>query len=326
MVDHVPVLLAEVIEVLSPRDGGVYVDGTFGAGGYSRALLEAADCAVIGIDRDPNAIASGQSLVDSYDGRLTLIHGRFGGMADLLEAHGAREVDGVVLDIGVSSMQLDQAARGFSFGREGPLDMRMSQEGPSAAEVVNSADEETLRKILSTYGEEKRARVVAEAIVAAREGQEISTTLELAGVVERALGRRHTDKIHPATRTFQGLRIYVNDELGELVNALVAAEKVLRPSGRLAVVAFHSLEDRIVKRFLAARTGKDRAVSRHAPPAAAGPLPTFEMISRKAIKASEIEIEQNVRARSARLRGAERTEASPWAVSVGTDDFGVRLI
>jgi 16S rRNA (cytosine1402-N4)-methyltransferase len=324
---HVPVLLAEVIEVLAPKDGGIYVDGTFGAGGYSRAILEAADCAVIGIDRDPGAIQNGQDLVDAYGGRLTLLHGRFGDMAELLEQHGAEQVDGVVLDIGVSSMQIDQAERGFSFAKDGPLDMRMSADGASAADVVNTADEQTLRQIFFVYGEEKRSRAIAKAIVAARDEVPFKTTLDLAGLIEKTIGRRPQDKIHPATRVFQSLRIYVNDELGELINALKASEYVLKPNGRMAVVSFHSLEDRIVKRFFALRSGKGKSVSRHAPIAQEGPAASFDLLSRKAIKAGADEIAINVRSRSARLRGVERTGAAPWETNSDlAKDLQARLV
>ncbi|TNE59148.1 MAG: 16S rRNA (cytosine(1402)-N(4))-methyltransferase RsmH [Alphaproteobacteria bacterium] len=326
MTDHIPVLLAEVIDVLAPQNGGIYVDGTFGAGGYSKAILDAADCAVIGIDRDPNAIRDGQALVEAYEGRLTLLHGCFGDMAQLLEAHGAREVDGVVLDIGVSSMQIDQAERGFSFSKPGPLDMRMSQDGQSAADVVNDLDMQTLTRIFQVYGEEKRARAIAKAIVEDRAAKPFETTQDLAGLIERVVGRKAKDRIHPATRAFQGLRIFVNDELGELIKALEAAELVLKPSGRLAVVSFHSLEDRLVKRFLAERTGSARSVSRHAPGPVEGPEPTFEHLTRKALRAGTRELETNIRARSARLRAAVRTEAPAWPQKSDAAALGVRMI
>lgn len=314
--EHIPVMLAEVIDVLNPRDGGVYVDGTFGAGGYSRAILEAADCAVLGIDRDPTAISAGRSLAEEYSGRLTLIQGRFGDMRELLEAHGVREVDGIALDVGVSSMQLDQADRGFSFMTDGPLDMRMSSEGVSAADVVNTMDVRDLRRIISVYGEEKQARRVAEAIVARREEKSFTRTADLAGLVEKTVhvkpgGRR----IHPATRTFQGLRIFVNDELGELARALMAAEYLLRPTGRLAVVSFHSLEDRLVKRFLSERSGKTAHGSRHAPELPQGPDASFDLVTARVRRPEEDETTDNPRARSARLRAAERTAAKAWATT-----------
>ena len=255
---HAPVLLAEVLDVLRPRDGAYYIDGTFGGGGYTCAILEAANCRVLGIDRDPDAIARGHELVARFPGRLALAQGRFSEMEALLARHGETGSDGVVLDLGVSSFQIDDAARGFSFRGDGPLDMRMSKEGPSAAELVNTADEQQLADIIATLGEERHARRVARAIVQARP---FARTSELANVVARALGpaaARHA--IHPATRTFQALRLSVNDELGELERGLEAAERILRPEGRLAVVAFHSLEDRIVKRFLVERLGSCRRV------------------------------------------------------------------
>lgn len=310
---HIPVMLAEVMEVLQPRDGGVYVDGTFGAGGYTRAILEAADCAVLGIDRDPTAIAAGKALEEEFSGRLTLLQGRFGDMRQLLEAGGVHEVDGIALDVGVSSMQLDQAERGFSFMADGPLDMRMSTEGLSAADVVNTMNVEDLRRILNVYGEEKQARRVAEAIVARRNESAIETTSQLADVIEKTVHVKPGGKrIHPATRTFQALRIYVNDELGELARALMGAEYMLRPTGRLAVVSFHSLEDRLVKRFLSERAGRTSQGSRHVPEIAKGPDATFELVTTRVRRPEETEANQNPRARSARLRAAERTAAKPW--------------
>ena len=310
---HIPVMLAEVIEVLSPKDGGLYVDGTFGAGGYSRAILESADCAVLGIDRDPTAIEAGRSMEDEFKGRLTLLPGRFSDMKELIEAHGVKEVDGIALDVGVSSMQLDQAARGFSFMSDGPLDMRMSSQGMSAADVVNTMSVSDLRRIFQIYGEEKQARRVAEAIVAARQKAEITRTSQLAQIIEDTVhvkpgGRR----IHPATRSFQGLRIFVNDELGELAKALMASEHLLKPTGRLAVVSFHSLEDRLVKRFLAERAGRTARGSRYVPEAPKADEPTFDLITSKVRRPEDAEAEINPRARSARLRGAVRTQASPW--------------
>jgi 16S rRNA (cytosine1402-N4)-methyltransferase len=308
-VPHVPVMLADVLDVLKPRDGGIYVDGTFGAGGYTRAILGAADCAVLAIDRDPNAILRGRALATEFAGRLTLIEGRFGDMERLVHALGHESVDGVVLDIGVSSMQIDEAERGFSFQKDGPLDMRMGGEGPSAADVVNGYDESELARIIAVYGEEKRARAVARAIVKAREEAEFHRTLELAEIVTRVIGRRPQDKIHPATRTFQALRIFVNDELGELARGLSAAETLLGEGGRLAVVTFHSLEDRIVKRFLTERTGRAGRPNRYMP-AAEETAPSFEEIDHKARKASDDEVEVNARARSAKLRAAIRTSAA----------------
>ncbi|MCB2106822.1 MAG: 16S rRNA (cytosine(1402)-N(4))-methyltransferase RsmH, partial [Rhodobacteraceae bacterium] len=242
-VPHIPVLLREVVEALAPRENAVYVDGTFGAGGYSRALLEAAPCIVWAIDRDPEALAKGRVLAESFEDRLHLISGRFGDMAELMAEQGVRHVDGIALDIGVSSMQIDDRARGFSFLRDGPLDMRMEREGRSAADVVNTMSEKELAEIILTYGEERHARRVARAIVAARQHRPFSRTLHLADVI-RAEVPRSNDGIDPATRTFQALRIFVNDELGELERGLRAAEVLLKPGGRLAVVSFHSLEDR----------------------------------------------------------------------------------
>lgn len=308
---HVPVLLTEVIEALKPRDGGVYVDGTFGAGGYTRAILQAADCTVIGIDRDPEARARADALAQEFPGRFALVAGRFGDMADLLPARGhAAPVDGVALDIGVSSMQIDEAERGFSFAKDGPLDMRMERAGRSAADLVNEADEAELADIIHFYGEERHARRVARAIVEARREKPFERTLELAEVVRRVV-RKGKDQIDPATRTFQGLRIAVNDELGELERGLAGAERLLAPGGRLAVVTFHSLEDRVVKRFIRERSGRTGGVSRHVPvdAAATGPAATFLDVSRKAIAPGPEECRANPRARSAKLRVAERTDA-----------------
>ena len=304
---HVPVLLAEVIEALALRDGGNYVDGTFGGGGYTRAMLDAAKCRVLGIDRDPDAIARGGKLAAKYNGRLTLAQGRFSELDVLLERAGETGSDGVVLDLGVSSFQIDQAERGFSFREDGPLDMRMSKEGPSAADVVNTADEQTLSNILSHLGEERHARRVARAIIAARP---ITRTGELAEIVSQALGpAAKRFAMHPATRTFQALRIHVNDELGELERGLEAAERALRPKGRLAVVSFHSLEDRIVKKFLAAREPRADHGSRHAPMPVRKHAATFRLIETRAKKPTESEIAINPRARSARLRVGERLAA-----------------
>lgn len=304
---HKPVLLREVLEILKPRDGGIYVDGTFGRGGYSRALLEAADCTVYAIDRDPAAIEAGAQLAADHAGRLVLIEGAFGSMDSLLGAEGIRLVDGIALDLGVSSPQLDEAARGFSFQQDGPLDMRMGATGATAAEVINSLEERELADILYRYGEERKARQVARAIVAARREQPIERTLALAEIVRRTV-KQGKDKIDPATRTFQGLRIYVNDELGELERGLRAAEKLLAPGGRLAVVSFHSLEDRIVKTFLRDRSRQRPQGSRHLPMVETRDSATFDLISRSALKPGEEEARSNPRARSARLRGAERID------------------
>ncbi|MCB8821359.1 16S rRNA (cytosine(1402)-N(4))-methyltransferase RsmH [Microvirga rosea] len=304
---HVPVLLEEVCTALDAKQGGTYVDGTFGAGGYTRAILDADPRnSVIGIDRDPDAIAGGAGLVAWAKQRLTLVHGRFGQLDDIARAEGHESIDGVVLDIGVSSMQLDEVERGFSFRGSGPLDMRMERAGPSAADLVNEASEAELADIFYHYGEERRARAVARAIVEARRRETFETTKQLADLVA-SLIRQEPSGIHPATRVFQGLRIAVNDELGELVRALHAAERILRPGGRLVVVTFHSLEDRIVKQFFAVRTGRSPSGSRHLPGLVA-PKPTFETITRGPVTPGEEEIARNPRARSAKLRGGLRTE------------------
>ena len=303
---HIPVLIEEVISGLAIDPGDTIVDGTFGAGGYTRALLGAGAGRVYGFDRDPQAIEQGPSLVP--DLRLELIHERFSQIDGALAARGALPVDGVVLDIGVSSMQLDQANRGFSFSKDGPLDMRMSQSGTTAAEFVNHADEAEIARVIKAYGEEPRARSVARAIVAARP---LTRTAELAAVVRKALGHHAGMKSDPATRTFQAIRIHLNAELDELGDGLRAAERSLRSGGRLAVVTFHSLEDRIVKRFLKERSGSLPAGSRHRPLAAAGPPPTFTHIA-KPVSPSDAELARNPRARSARLRTAVRTDAPAW--------------
>ena len=303
---HIPVLMREVVDALQPRDGGRYVDGTFGAGGYTTAMLDRADCQVIAIDRDPDAIGAGRALAERYAPRLRLIEGRFGDMADLLSAEGVDDVDGVALDLGVSSMQFDQADRGFSFRASGPLDMRMEKNGPSAADLVNDADEAELADIIFRYGEERRSRRVARAIVEARKHKRIETTGELAEIVRRAVGPQGRDESDPATRTFQALRIAVNDELGELERGLAAAEQVLAPGGRLAVVSFHSLEDRAVKEFVRARAGRTPGPSRHAPPRADAEAAKLRDLTRKPVLPSAAEIAANPRARSARLRVAEK--------------------
>jgi 16S rRNA (cytosine1402-N4)-methyltransferase len=303
---HLPVLLQEVVTGLAIVPGETLVDGTFGAGGYTRAILGGGAGRVIGFDRDPNAIANGPALVP--DERLMLIEERFSQMDRVLAERGLLPVDGIALDIGVSSMQLDQADRGFSFQKDGPLDMRMSQSGETAAEFLNHAEEGEIARVLKDYGEEPRARAVARAIVAARP---LTRTAELAAVVRRALGYRQGQKSDPATRTFQAIRIHLNAELDELEQGLRAAERSLRPGGRLAVVTFHSLEDRIVKRFLKVRSGDVPAGSRHRPMVAPGPAPTFEQVA-KPVSPSEAELARNPRARSARLRTAIRTAAPAW--------------
>lgn len=298
---HVPVLLDEVIAGLSPHPGERHVDGTYGAGGYTRAIL-ASGAEVIAFDRDPDAIAAGMKDKPEH---LSLVEGRFSRMVE----HITQPVDGVTLDIGVSSMQLDQADRGFSFQADGPLDMRMEQSGESAADFINTADEEEIARIIYELGEEPKSRRIARSIVAARP---LSRTTELAHIVRRASGYKTGDKKDPATRTFQAIRIHVNRELEELEDGLAAAEQVLKPGGRLAVVTFHSLEDRLVKRFLKSRSGASPAGSRHLPDTTtSGPKPTFAKVA-KPVRASEAELARNPRARSATLRVAHRTDAAPW--------------
>ncbi|MBM3646775.1 MAG: 16S rRNA (cytosine(1402)-N(4))-methyltransferase RsmH [Alphaproteobacteria bacterium] len=303
---HVPVMVREVVEALQPRDGGRYLDGTFGAGGYTTAMLDRADCRVFAVDRDPDAIATGRALAERYAPRLRLIEGRFGDMAELLAAEGVEDVDGVALDLGVSSMQLDQADRGFSFRASGPLDMRMEKVGLSASDLVNDAEEAQLADIIWRYGEERRSRRVARAIVEARRTKRIETTGELAETVRRAVGPQGRDESDPATRTFQALRIAVNDELGELERGLAAAEQVLAPGGRLAVVSFHSLEDRTVKAFVRARAGRTPRPSRHSPQSGEAAPVALHDLTRKPVLPSAAEIAANPRARSARLRVAEK--------------------
>ena len=312
---HRPVMLDEVLAALAPRAGAVYVDGTFGAGGYSRGLLEAADCKVVAIDRDPDAISEGQSLADHYRGRLLLSQGRFGDMDAILANAGHSAVQGVALDLGVSSMQIDRADRGFSFRSDGPLDMRMDRQGPSAADLVNTAGEADLADVIWRYGDERRSRRVARAIVAARRDGPIETTSVLAEIVRRAVGRSD-DGIDPATRTFQALRIAVNDELEEVRRGLAAAERILIDRGHLAVVAFHSLEDRVAKDFLRRRSGSEPRGSRHVPADAERLAPTFRVLTRRPIVPTAEEIRENPRARSARLRVAERTDAAAWSDSI----------
>ena len=315
---HKPVMLDEVLSALRPRDGGIYVDGTFGAGGYTCAILDAADCAVMAIDRDPNAIEAGRAIEARYNGRLVLVEGPFADMVALLAERGVEQIDGVALDLGVSSMQLDEADRGFSFRFDGPLDMRMegpdSRSSQSAADVLNGYSEAEIARIIAVLGEERHARAIARTIVKARSQTPFSRTTELAELIEKlAGGAARRDRIHPATRTFQALRIYVNSELEQLCDGLHAAEVLLKPGGRIAVVSFHSLEDRIVKRFLADRTGKAAARSRHMPDLPDADAPSFTAVSRGADKPSQDEIEHNPRARSARLRVAERTDAPAFA-------------
>ncbi len=309
---HVPVMLAEMIEALAPRADGLYVDGTFGAGGYSRAILGAASCRVIALDRDPEAIGRGRALAEAMSGRLEMVLGRFGDMDTLLQARGVEAVDGVALDLGVSSQQIDEPERGFSFRLDGPLDMRMDQAGPSAADLVNQTSEAELARLIGEFGEERRARAVARAIVERRAEAPITRTGELAEIVRKVV-RRSEHGVDPATRTFQALRIAVNDELSELERGLEAAERLLRPMGRLVVVAFHSLEDRCAKRFFKTRATPAPAPSRHLPPRATkAPQASFRLLHRQALRPTGQECAANSRARSARLRAAERTEAPVW--------------
>ncbi len=308
---HIPVLLDEVIAALEIAPGECHVDGTFGAGGYTKAMI-AQGAEVYAFDRDPDAIAAGRAMEGSH---LRLLQGRFSQMDVMLGDAGLLPVDGVTLDIGVSSMQLDQAARGFSFQSDGPLDMRMEQEGESAADFVNLADEAAIADVIYQYGDEPKSRRIARAIVAARP---VTGTAQLAAIVRRATGYKPHDKKDPATRTFQAIRIHVNREMEELEEGLAAAERVLKPGGRLAVVTFHSLEDRMVKQFFRARSGASPAGSRHLPTAAAsGPVPSFDSVA-KAVRPGDAEVARNPRARSATLRVAHRTPAPAWPSRKGT--------
>ncbi|MDJ0512416.1 MAG: 16S rRNA (cytosine(1402)-N(4))-methyltransferase RsmH [Methyloceanibacter sp.] len=310
LVRHIPVLLSEVLAALKPEDGDIIIDGTFGAGGYSRAILETANCRVMAIDRDPQALANAETLASEFPNRFEAVLGRYGEMEGLAEAQGIDTVDGVVLDIGVSSMQLDQPERGFSFAKDGPLDMRMGAEGISAADVVNSFEETQIADIIYVFGEERRSRAIAKAIVKARTEAPITRTGTLAELVVGVLGRARNEAKHPATRTFQGLRLYVNSELEELAAGLIAAERLLKPGGRLVVVTFHSLEDRIVKRFFADRSSPPQKGSRHLPDQDTKEfLPRFQLLNRRPVEPSEEEVRSNPRARSARLRAGLRTEA-----------------
>ena len=306
---HIPVLMAEVLEALAPGPGQTIVDGTFGAGGYSRAIL-ATGASVVAFDRDPTAARFAADL--EATGRFRLVEATFSSMTEIL---GEASVDGVALDLGVSSMQLDEAERGFSLMRDGPLDMRMGADGPTAADLVNEGEPGDLARIFRNYGEERQARRVVSFIVRRRAERPFERTLDLAEVVERALGGRRGAKVHPATKVFQALRIAVNDELGELEAGLVAAERTLKAGGRLAVVTFHSLEDRIVKSFLTARAGREGAGSRHAPPRVEGPRPSFELLHNGARGPGEAELAANPRSRSAKLRAAMRTEAPAWRLA-----------
>ena len=318
---HIPVLLDEVLDALALREGGLYIDGTFGAGGYTRAILATPHTRVLAFDRDPNAIKAAADIVAASEGRLTLVQERFGDLASVADQLALSGFDGVTLDIGVSSMQLDEAERGFSFRFDGPLDMRMEQSGRSAADIVNGAEEEELADIIYHYGEERLSRKIARAIVADRKAKPFLTTKSLADLLTRIIPHKPTD-IHPATRTFQALRIAVNDELGELARALAGAEEVLREGGRLAVVSFHSLEDRIVKQFLSTRAGRGQARSRLLPGEPIPPQPTFELVGKQPVIAGAEETARNPRARSAKLRIAQRTSAP----ARGLDDDLLSLV
>jgi 16S rRNA (cytosine1402-N4)-methyltransferase len=303
---HVPVMLSEVVGLLAPRDGGRYLDGTFGGGGYAGAILQAASCTLWAIDRDPDAIARGASLAARFPGRLHLIHGQFGDMLALLAERGVTELDGVVLDLGVSSFQLDEPARGFSFRGDGPLDMRMSRSGLSAADVVNTLPERELADTLFELGEERASRRIARAIVVARAAEPITTTTRLAAIIRGVLPPDRSG-IDPATRSFQALRIRVNDELGEIERGLDQASKLLAPGGRLIVVAFHSLEDRLVKRFMGDAAGRAPAPSRHDPRGLRTRTPPrFRLVTPRPLRPGAAELAVNPRARSARLRALER--------------------
>ncbi|RZJ41048.1 MAG: 16S rRNA (cytosine(1402)-N(4))-methyltransferase RsmH [Brevundimonas sp.] len=308
---HAPVLIAEVLEALAPQTGDVIIDATFGAGGYTRAILKTG-ATVIALDRDPTVQPHADAVALDYPDTFRLIRTPFSGLSDAFAQTGEAKLDGVVFDIGVSSMQLDQAERGFSFMRDGPLDMRMSDEGVTAADIVNTWDHGPLAHIFKLYGDERQSGRVATAILRRRVEQPFERTLDLAAVVEKALGGRRGAAIHPATRVFQALRIAVNDELGELRAGLEAAEATLAPGGRLAVVTFHSLEDRIVKAFLTERTGNAPAGSRHAPVAVDPRKPSFTLSFKGAVEAGEAELAVNPRSRSAKLRAAVRTDAAPW--------------
>jgi 16S rRNA (cytosine1402-N4)-methyltransferase len=334
---HVPVLLAQVLETLRPRDGERYIDATFGAGGYTRAILETADCRVTAFDRDPTAIAGAAQMLAEFGARLELLNAAFGELLELTErsapglpdtakpASGAfaAQYDGIVFDLGVSSMQLDEPGRGFSFQADGPLDMRMNPapDTLSAADVVNTFEESAIADILYRLGEERRSRAIAKTIASRRIEEPFTRTLDLANLVQKVLGRGPPGK-HPATRTFQALRMYVNDELGQLVKGLGGAERALKPGGRLVVVAFHSIEDRIVKRFISSRSGRTEGVSRHMPPPSDSKrAASFQIINLRSLTSSKAELEANPRSRSARLRSAVRTDAPAWPLDAC--DLGV---
>ena len=330
---HIPVLLCEVIESLAPQPNELYIDGTFGAGGYSRAILQIPGARVMAFDRDITAVRAAAAMAGEFPNRLRVINKPFSVMEEFARIEETSDgeplmtgafVDGVVLDIGVSSMQIDQAERGFSFMHDGPLDMRMSAPldpldnkelsvGESAADFVNTADEELIANVIYVYGDERKSRTIARAILKQRADKPFTRTLELADLVLRVFHGRKVDGRHPATRTFQALRIYINDELGELARALGAAENILKPGGRLVIVTFHSLEDRIVKRFLATRSGKERGTSRHLPQQSIQlAAPSFQIVNSRPLTPSQGELDLNPRARSARLRAAIRSPEPPW--------------
>ena len=310
LVRHIPVLLSEVLTALGPEDGDIIIDGTFGAGGYSRAILEAADCRVSAIDRDTEALANAPALASDFPDRFEGVLGRYSDMESLASENGIEAADGIVLDIGVSSMQLDEPERGFSFAKDGPLDMRMGADGLSAADVVNTFEEAQIAEIIYVFGEERRSRAIAKAIVRTRAEAPIARTGTLADIVAGVLGRGRDHTKHPATRTFQALRLYVNAELEQLAEGLSAAERLLKPGGRLVVVTFHSLEDRIVKRFFTSRSAPPQKGSRHLPDHEGKEfLPSFQLLNRRPVEPSEDEVRSNPRARSARLRAGRRTDA-----------------
>lgn len=310
--EHVSVMTNEVVSGLNPRNGGIYVDGTFGQGGYSRAILDAAATRVYGIDRDPTAIDFGAELINEYPSRLTLIQGCFGNITKIMANAGISSVDGIMLDLGVSSPQIDDPGRGFSFRYDGPLDMRMENKGPTAADFINDATEEDIANVIYEYGDERHSRRIARRIVEARKLKPILSTSQLVNIIHSNV-RRSRDGIHPATRTFMALRIQVNDELGELDRALISAERILKPGGRLAVVAFHSLEDKKIKSFLHERGGLAAKGSRHMPETnKINMAPSFNIVKRGVIKPSRSEVLSNPRSRSAKLRIAERTDAPVW--------------
>ncbi len=319
---HIPVLLDEIVAAIAPRDGELIVDGTFGAGGYSRAILDAANCRVLALDRDVTAVRAAAPLVEHYAGRLRVVEARFSTLDEQVARIDTAQADAVVLDIGVSSMQIDRPERGFSFQTDGPLDMRMSADGATAADLVNTLPEAQLADVLYRLGDERQSRRIARAIVHDRVTTPFSTTLQLAGLIQRVLKTPKIDGRHAATRTFQALRIAVNDELGELAEALAAAERCLKPGGRLVVVTFHSLEDGIVKRFLRQRSGRESKGSRHGPVQdVSGPPPTFGPDVPKAVTPSEPETVRNPRSRSAKLRLGVRTDAPAQALD--RDALGV---